>query len=239
MASGVAVEMMTGDFLLWRCLHGGPLSRDALDRWAPDAEMPWARYRARNLPLIAKLTDVYGACAVLARHGGDIVGQLRFYPKAVWEMEGAGFLCLQQDYPSGPSDDFSSLVFPLQEKLDDQTLKIHCLMTGSPSEKVNPYQRRGIGARMVRKLIEWSREKGWKRIEAESFEDLPLIYQVTGSAGRLFWEKLGFCAADRFPHPFLREYGDFVKELEAQALQAGIDIEKAKDSIIMRLDLVP
>jgi hypothetical protein len=237
MTTDIVIEMMTQDFILWRCLHDGPLSVDTIDRWAPDTEMPWVRYRARNKPLILKLTQIYGSCSVLARRGDSIIGQLRFYPKAVWEMEGAGFLCLQQDFPAGPSDDFHSLVFPPREKLDDQTLKVHCLMIGSPGEKVNPHLRKGIGTRMARRLIEWAKENGWKRIEADAFEDLPVIYQVTGSTGREFWEKLGFHVADRFPHPHLRGQDEFVKELEDQAIRAGIDTEKAKDCIFMRLDL--
>jgi len=110
-------------------------------------------------------------------------------------------------------------------------------MTGSPGQEENPYQRKGIATRMVQKLIEWAKENGWKQIEADSFEDLPIIYQLTGSAGHTFWEKLGFRIADRFPHPYMREFGDFVAMVEKQAKCAGIDPEKAKDSIIMRLDL--
>jgi len=237
MIDEVVIEMMTGDFILWRCLHGGPISRETIDQWASDAKMPWARYRARNKALIDKFTEVYGACAVVARRGETVVGHLRFYPRVVWEMEGAGFLCLQQDFPAGPRDDFSALDFPLRKELEEQTLKIHCLMTASLGEKGNPYQRKGIGTRMVQRLIEWAGESGWKRIEADAFEDLPIIYQVTGSAGRTFWERLGFRVAKRFPHAHLREYNEFVGKLEEQAICAGIDIEKAKDCIVVRLDL--
>jgi hypothetical protein len=210
---------------------------ETIDRWAPDTKMPWARYRARNKPLILKLTQIHGGCSVLARRGDNIIGQLRFYPKAVWVAEGAGSLCLQQDFPAGPGDDFHSVVFPPREELEDQTLKVHCLMIGSPGEKDDPYLHRGIGTRMVRRLVEWAKEKGWKRIEADAFEGLPIIYQVTGSAGITFWQKLGFHVADRFPHPLLREHSEFVKELKDQAIRAGIDTEKAKDCILMRLDL--
>ena len=74
---------------------------------------------------------------------------------------------------------------------------IHCMMTGSPLQEKNPYQRRGIGSRMVEALIEWAQKNGWEHIEVESFEDLPIIYEVTGSAGHVFWEKLGFRLNDR------------------------------------------
>jgi GNAT superfamily N-acetyltransferase len=152
-------------------------------------------------------------------------------------MDGAGFLCLQQDYPAGPGDDFASREFPRREGLDDRSLKIHCLMTRSPGERGDLYQRKGIGSRMVQRLHQWAVETKWTRIEVEAFEDLPLIYEVTGSAGRTFWEKLGFRVADRFPHPYLCEPSEFLTRLEDEAAAAGMDLAKARDCLIMRLDL--
>jgi len=52
-------------------------------------------------------------------------------------------------------------------------------------------------------------------IEADPFEDLPIIHEITGSAGHTFWEKLGFHLVNRHPHPDLREPSDFVASLLA------------------------
>ncbi|MEN6425227.1 MAG: GNAT family N-acetyltransferase [Phycisphaerales bacterium] len=237
MVEDVVIEPMTGDFLLWRCLHHGPLSRDTMERLPASGEVPWERCRARNVPLLAKLTRTYGACAIVARDGGHTVGYLRFYPKAVCTMAGAGCLCLQQDYPAGPAEDFADADFPALSQIEDKTLVVHCLMTGSAQRKENPYQRKGLGTRMVKALVEWARVNGWRRIEADSFEDLPLIYEITGSAGHTFWEKLGFRLADRHPHPDLQGRDEFVLKLEEQARSFGIPPEKAKDRLLMVLDL--
>ena len=233
----VTVEMMGDAFPLWRCLHGGPLSPRTIDCWPADSPLPWERYRDRNLKLIQKLNTVYGACAVVARHGDEIVGQLRFYPKAVWRLAGAGFLCLQQDFPSGPSDDFASGDFPPREELADQTVKVHCLMTGSPQQASNRYQRRGIGSRLVQKLVEWARQNGWAAIEAEAFADLPVVYEITGGAGHTFWEKQGFSEVSRYLNPYLADYPEFLAVLEEQAQAAGVARERVKELILMRLVL--
>jgi hypothetical protein len=103
MEDDVAIEPMTEEFILWRCLHSGPLSCGAIDQWPSDSQADWERFRERNIPLLKTLTRTYGACAILARAGDRIVGQLRFYPRIVWKMEGAGELCLQQDRPGGVS----------------------------------------------------------------------------------------------------------------------------------------
>ena len=236
----VVIEPMTEKFVLWRCLHGGPLSRDTIDQWSSTDKMPWERYRERNIPLLVKITRTYGACAIIARDGDEIVGQLRFYPKVICILKGAGGLCLQQDHPAGPADDFADSDFPDPLQIEDKTLVVHCLMTGSSQQKENPYQRKGIGTRMVRTLIEWAKANGWERIEADSFEDIPIIYEITGSAGHTFWEKLGFHLVERHPHPELQDrsqFVEFVKTLEEQAESIGILPERARDRLVMRLDL--
>ena len=237
MMDDVLIEPMTEQFILWRCLHGGPLASSTIDRWPADSPMPWERYRLRNVPLLEKLTRTYGCCAILARDGDRIVGQLRFYPKAVWDMAGAGGLCLQQDHPAGPADDLVDCDLPALAQMSDRTLVVHCLMTGSPQQSENPYQRKGLGTRMVRVLIDWAKANGWARIEAHAFEDLPIIYEITGGAGHTFWEKLGFTLIDRHPHPDLHRHDPFVIMLEEQAAALGIAADRARDRLVMRLEL--
>ncbi len=237
MDKDIVIEPMDEEFILWRCLHFGPLSCQSMDQWPSDSPMDWERYRTRNVPLLKKLTRTYGACAILARAGDRVVGQLRFYPREVWNMAEAGELCLQQDFPNGPADDFAAKEFPSPALLEDKTLAIHCFMTGSPQQGENPYQRKGIGTGMVKFLIQWAGTHGWERIEVDAFEDLPLIYEITGSAGYPFWQRLGFHIVDRHPHPYLQEPSDFVETLEKQAVSVGIPPEKARDRLIMRLDL--
>jgi GNAT superfamily N-acetyltransferase len=240
MFEDVVVEPMTEDFILWRCLHGGPLSPDSIDQWPSTGKIPWQRYRERNIPLLVKITRTYGACAIIARDGDRIVGQLRFYPQAVCDLEGAGGLCLQQDHGAGPADEFTNSYFPPPAEIEDKTLVVHCMMTGSPQQRENPYQRKGIGTRMVGALIDWARGNAWERIEADSFEDIPIIYEMTGSAGRAFWEKMGFRLVDRHPHPELQDrsrFIEFLKLLEEQAKSLGIQPERASDRLVMRLDL--
>ena len=240
MIKDVVVEPMTEQFIVWRCLHEGPLACDTIDQWTNGNALPLERYRERNIPLLVKLTRTYGSCAIIARDVDQVVGCLRFYPKAVCKMKDAGGLCLQQDPPGGPLEDFAENDFPEPAQIEDKTLVVHCLMMGSPLQKENPYQRKGIGTRMVRALIEWAKVNGWEVIEADSFEELPIIYDSTGSAGHIFWEKLGFSLVDRQIHPELRnadDFSEFVTMLENQAKAVGLPPETARDRLLMRLDL--
>ena len=233
----LTISMMSPSFLLWRCLHNGPLTKDTVDLPPPNLEMPWDELRRRNLPLVEKLTRVYGACAVVAYHEDEIVGMLRFYPKEVYEIYGAGFLCMQQAFPYGPAQDFAQVDFLPPEQLGDRTLLVHCLMTGSPSQVENPYQRKGIGSQMVRKLIEWAGENGWAAVEATAYEDLPLVYGVTGQAGKRFWEKLGFQNVETGVEAELAKDNDFSRALREQAAACGLPQERVKNKYTMRFEI--
>ena len=58
---------------------------------------------ARNVPLLKKLVQTYGICAIVAREGAEVVATLRFYPKSLCEFSAGGAaFCLQQFYPAGP-----------------------------------------------------------------------------------------------------------------------------------------
>ena len=238
MIEELVVEMMGEHFILWRCLHGGPLTRQSIEQWPQDQALPWAEFRARNVPLLSKLTCAYGACAVVARDGDRIVGMLRFYPKAVAAMPGAGReLCLQQKHPAGPLDNFAEADFLPLDQLADKTLFVHCLMTGSSSQKENPYQRKGIGTRMARALIEWAREKGWQAAEATAYEDLDALYAVTGVAGKTFWEKLRFEAAEVGTEPAFGQYPELLKTMTEQGQARGLSADAVTTRYTMRLEL--
>jgi GNAT superfamily N-acetyltransferase len=231
------IKPMADDFILWRCLHHGPLSPANIAQLPAKGKLPFTLMQSRNIPLLEKLIRLYGSCAILARDGDLVVGVVRFYPKDIWQMKGAGYLCLQQEHPAGPAAGFPSQEFPHRRDLKEPLLKVHCLMVASPGRGKNPYLRQRIGSRMIQALIQWARENNWHHIEADAWEDLPLIYQITGDAGHSFWKKLGFHVADRFPHPHLSEQDEFVARLEEQAREAGLDPKKARDQIVMRLDL--
>jgi len=236
MLEGLLIEPMRENFLLWRCLHGGPLNLRNIDAPPPNPEVDWPSARARNIPLLAKLTWTYGACAILARDGDDVVASLRFYPKALcaFEDSGAGF-CLQQRPPAGPADELAAHDFPPLTSQPDKTLFVHCLMITAPPGEPERYRRKGLATRLARELIRWATERGWSAIEATAYEELPMLYAISGVAGRRFWEPVGFRVVRQDKEPGIS--GDLLEKLRQDAVAAGLDPQRVVNRYRMRLDL--
>jgi len=236
MLESLVVEPMSEDFILWRCLHAGPLNRGNIDAPQPNTEVDWPSIRARNIPFLKKLTRTYGACAILARDEDDVVGTLRFYPKALCSFgdSGAGF-CLQQKYPYGPSDDLAAGEFPPFENLTDRTLFVHCLFIASTPGDPNRYRRKGLAIRLAQELIRWAKDQGWSAIEANAYEEIPMLYAVSGVAGRRFWERLGFKLVHQDTEPAIS--GDLLVTLRKDAVAAGLRAENVANRYRLRLDL--
>jgi hypothetical protein len=232
------IEPMREEFILWRCLHGGPLSAKNIDDPAPHPEINWPLTRARNIPLLNKLVKTYGTCAIVARDGAEIVATLRFYPKALCSFsEGGAAFCLQQRYPAGPKDDLAARDFPPLQELPEKTLFVHCLMIVSPTDEPGRYKRKGLATRLARELIRWAKEQGWHAIEANAYEEIPMLYAIGGVAGKRFWEKLGFGVVNSDTEPGMS--GTLLEAIRKDALAAGIPAENAADRYRMRLELTP
>ncbi len=236
MTDRLVVEPMSRDLILWRCLHAGPISAENLDCPPPNPQVDFPAIRTRNLPLLRKLIQVYGACAITARDGAEVVATLRFYPMALCEFgeAGAGF-CMQQSFPSGPADDLVTRRFLPLEELPDKTLFVHCLLVVSPKDAPDQYRRKGLASRLVRELIRWSGERGWHAIEANAYEEIPLLYEIGGVAGKSFWQKLGFSIVRKDTEPGIT--GEFFDAMLKSGLSVGIPAERVADRYRMRLEL--
>ena len=235
MSSNVVIEPMSKDFIVWRCLHSGPLSKESIEKLPPEPFVDFEKLRARNIPLLNRLIETYGTCAILAKDGDLVVGTLRFYPKMFFPDENLMGFCLQQGPPYGPSQDSVEREFPPLQDIQDKTLEVHCMMTGPFCQKDNPYRRKGIGTRMARELIRWAKEKGWEASEATAYEEVEFMYANFGAAGRSFWEKLEFRMVSKGIETALE--GEILKTMQQQVVALGLTPADARNKYTMRLEL--
>ncbi len=232
MKDGIVIKPMDRGFVLWRCLHQGGLSAGSIDSGFPEG-FDGIRYRAINRPVLEKIIDTYGSCAILAWAGEEVVGSLRFYPRWMITKDQRG-LCMHQDYPSGPGEPLLTTDFPDLTDLADKTLLIHCMMAGPALKEDNPYRRHGLASRMVDILCDWARDRGWEAVEATAYESLDIVYDTFGQAGREFWEKRNFRLIRTEIEPALTEDNEVVRQMKQQATAKGGDPERIKNRYIMR-----
>ena len=234
MGAPVVTEVVSKESLVWRCLHGGPLTAASVDAPGLDGSIPFEAFRPRNLSFLGNMIRTYGGCAVAAKRGKAVVGFLRFYPKAVRDLAAPGLgLCLQQEFPSGPAYDLGRTRFPPLEEITDKTLLVHCMMIAPDGS----LRHQGIGRRMAGALVDWAGTNGWRAIEATAYASLPIVYTVSGQAGRSFWEGLGFRLLRTGREPLLDEENEFVRTMREQAAAQGIDPASIKDKYTMRREL--
>jgi len=125
--------------------------------------------------------------------------------------------------------------FPFITSLTERTLFVHCLMIASPPREPNRYRRKGLATRLARELSRWAEEHGWSSIEANAYEELPMLYAISGAAGRRFWERVGFRMIHQDKE--LAISGDFLETLRQDAVASGLDPQNVANRYRMRLDL--
>lgn len=135
-----------------------------------------------------ELMKRYGNSAILAWSGDEIVGFANFYPAALQPP-----VALCPDVDSEPEGKFGETQWP---DSPGDTLSISCVNIS------RAFQRKGIGTKLVRHVIDWARENGYRRILAGANDTQWWI------PCRPFWEELGFRVkeTEEFPEP--REDGE-------------------------------
>ena len=108
-------------------------------------------------------------------------------------------------------------------------------MIVAPKDEPDRYRRKGLATRMVDELIRWSIKNEWDAIEANAYEEIPILYAISGVAGRRFWEKLGFCVIRQDTEPGIS--GEILESVRKDAIAVGIPIRDATNRYRMRLEI--
>ena len=70
MADHIVVEMMSSEFIVWRCLHSELLATSNVNSPA------WEQFHERNESFLVKMIEIYGSCAVVAKDADHVVARL-------------------------------------------------------------------------------------------------------------------------------------------------------------------
>jgi GNAT superfamily N-acetyltransferase len=259
----IKVKPMDEGYLHVRCLHDGPIDA-ATSKPPPDSlpgghpPLPWSdqtlrevitRYHAENVhhpwpaEFSREMIGRYGTCAILAWEDDKVLGHLWFYPMTVAR------LLIPLFYQSDGCPILEPADGGVEE--DEGMLWVQCVMSCRPFLGPEPDTetgrnwpamqeagaRKGVGLKLVRGLIEWAGEHGWKRIVKVAHADVDCFYGQLGGGGKSFWEKAGFKVADSFYNRPPGSDSRFIARAESQAREKGMTVEDVWTWHLMAYDV--
>jgi GNAT superfamily N-acetyltransferase len=131
----IEVKEMTDEYVFDRC----PLKRPLNPMNLSEDTYPGYGERAKGVRrrFFQEVKNKYGNCVLFAWNDDEIIGFLIFLPKTVARKIGL---------KTSPNDN-----------LLHQTLNYVCM------QLVSNYRKKGLGTKMVKSLITWAKNNGWKR----------------------------------------------------------------------------
>lgn len=187
---------MDKSFNLFRCIHVGPLSPSNIEKISMKGLSK--EQLDRNKKFLARLTDTYGSCAMLAVENGFVVAHARFYPQIIFELAGKKPICLQE--PNfAPTQQMVETVPPEMDNITDRTLGVHCWHVHKD------YRSQGLGHALLDGILEWAQNHEWKVVKASAASD---NYWVSSQACTLMLHtfiKRGFQNLKTVPAPELKK----------------------------------
>jgi GNAT superfamily N-acetyltransferase len=208
---GMLITPMNTDFILYRCLHAGPLSRANIEQLSANIKSLPKEQLQRNEVFLRRLTETYGACAMLAMENEYVIGYARFYPGVVFDVIGRKHFCCQQpEYAANADMTFVEL--PSMTDINDPVIEIHCWFIHKD------FRGQGISHKILGGILEWAKKHHWKAVKASAAcNDYWIATKACTLPLRTF-RKHGFKITKTRPSPELKQMllkfrdGDFGEE---------------------------
>jgi len=171
----IEIKEMTDEYIFDRCPLQKPLN--PLD--LPEDTYPGYGERAKGVRrrFFQEIKNKYGNCVLFAWNDNEIIGFLIFLPKTVARKIGL---------KTSPND-----------SLLHQTLQYVCM------QLVSNYRKKGVGTKMVKSLITWAKNNGWKRIEAHNMRRGDRDEDWRWGWALPKWKSMGFKTAEQYKIDFL------------------------------------
>ncbi len=150
---------MDKDFVLFRCVHFGPLSPsniEKIDRNIKEIKGVPKEQFDRNKKFFTRLIDTYGTCGMLAKEGDSVVAHARFYPKVICDR--FQFCC--QVPENAISQQMVEMDLPAIENPAERILTIACFLVHKD------YRGQGLTHALLDGILEWARSNNWKAVRA-------------------------------------------------------------------------
>jgi len=151
---------MNKDFILFCCLHCGPLSPSTIGEKCNLSEEQFSR----NKKFLGRLIDTYGSCAMLAMEGDSVVAHARFYPQMIWDQFKSGWFCCH-DPNHAITQELADMEFPPLANQAERILRIACFLV--PMD----YRGQGLSHKLIDAILGWAKRNAWERVRCIAYPD--------------------------------------------------------------------
>jgi len=148
---------MNKDFILFCCLHCGPLSPSTIDE---KCSLPKEQLD-RNKKFLARLVDAYGSCAMLAMEDDSVVAHARFYPQIIYDQ----FKICCQDPNHAITQEIAEMELPPLANQAERILRITCFFVHKD------YRGQGLSHKLIDAILKWAKNNSWKSVRCFSYLD--------------------------------------------------------------------
>ena len=152
---------MSKDFILFRCLHGGPLSPSNIETKSMNIGSLSKKQLDRNKKLLTRLIDAYGSCAMLAMEGDSVIAHARFYPQIIYNR--FKFCC--HDPKHIISQEMVEMNLPPLTNPTERILRITCFFVHKD------YRGQGLSHKLINAILQWAKNNGWKSVRCFAYQD--------------------------------------------------------------------
>ena len=152
---------MDKDFILFRCLHNGPLSPSNIEAKHMDIGSLSKEQIDRNKKFLARLVDAYGSCAMLAMEDDSVVAHARFYPQIIYDR----FTICCQDPNHAITQEIAAMELPPLSNQAERILRITCFFVHKD------YRGQGLSHKLIDAILKWAKNNSWKSVRCFAYLD--------------------------------------------------------------------
>ena len=203
---------MDKEFILFRCLHNGPLSPSNIVTKSMNVASVSGKQLDRNKQFLARLVNAYGSCAMLAWEDDSVVAHARFYPQVIYDR--FKFCCHDPNYAI--TQEIADMELPSLTDQDERILRITCFFV------YRDYRGQGLSHKLIDAILKWAKNNSWKSVRCYAYQNNYWLASEMCTPMLSTYSKHGFKKTEIVTLPEVR---DFLHQMK----NGEFGIEKKKE----------
>lgn len=217
----IDIRPMDESFVVYRKMYVPPITRENLATGTDNDPACLFEFLGSEAPQIIDQflrTQIraIGSCGILAWESDAVIGKMYFATREMWDAfrQGDCWMCVEHESMPRMIRSLSDERIAALLASPSKTIYVECFNVGHFDAR---YHGKGIASAMLRELVRWAKENGWRRLEIKSCPDVVPFWALGPNVlRRSALEKRGFFLASESACP--PEQADFRRKAVARIL---------------------